>query len=81
MLLLQGAFVLDTLLNFDPSPGSQVIPDNWEDILPEVTSKVRSREERGDFISVVSRLSNLDEQKFSKTFAKYYTRLNGHSDR
>lgn len=47
----QGAIILDTIMNYNTSSGTQAMPDSWI----SRTEAVEEPEARGDFISLVSR--------------------------
>ncbi|XP_040574441.1 uncharacterized protein [Lepeophtheirus salmonis] len=68
---LGGAYILDTIGNYDDSPGSQRIPYNWDAIIPNVVQEILDNEEKGDFISVISRKHIPEEIRLSYTFKKY----------
>ena len=47
----QGAIILDTIMNYNTTSGSQVMADSWI----SKTGATEEKEARGDFISLVSR--------------------------
>lgn len=51
----QGAFILDTLLNFAPQLGSQDIPNDIYQNLPEWGNSIRRQGFVGDFVAMISR--------------------------
>jgi len=53
--LLQGAFILDGIGNFNSSAGSQLLPDTFQIQLPEFAQGVVRDGNRGDFIGVIGR--------------------------
>jgi hypothetical protein len=62
---------MDTILNFNASRGSQLMPDSWL----EMTGAVEEPEARGDFISLVSR--NGPEKVLADTVEKHWNKLAG----
>ena len=44
ILFIQGAFNLDCLLNFNGDPHTQIVPDNWEDMFPNVVESINGTE-------------------------------------
>eukprot|EP00095_Tigriopus_kingsejongensis_P012423 maker-scaffold1038_size68074-snap-gene-0.19 protein:Tk12423 transcript:maker-scaffold1038_size68074-snap-gene-0.19-mRNA-1 annotation:"hypothetical protein DAPPUDRAFT_306809" len=71
---IQGAYILDTLLNFDDDEGSQLVPENWHNVVPDVAKSIRKNKHKGDFLALISRNSP-KELKLAKTFQGYYDRL------
>lgn len=51
----QGAFILDTLLNFIPQLGSQDIPNDIYQNVPEWGNSIRRQGFVGDFVAMISR--------------------------
>ena len=52
----QGAFILDTIMNYNETVNSQSLPDLWKTKIPSTTfDNVESDDFRGNFISLVSR--------------------------
>ncbi|XP_074602345.1 uncharacterized protein LOC141856015 [Brevipalpus obovatus] len=50
-----GAFIMDMILNFDPTSRSQVLPSDMARVLPEVSSYLRKNKYAGDFLGVITR--------------------------
>lgn len=73
-LELQGAFIMDTILNFNPEEDSQSLPAKWEFISPETNQNIRKNEKRGDFIALVNR-GSARERILVDTFRKYHRLL------
>ncbi|TRY63440.1 hypothetical protein TCAL_06871, partial [Tigriopus californicus] len=77
---IQGAYILDTLLNFDDDPDSQLVPKNWMNIVPEVAKSIEDNGKKGDFVAVISR-NKPNEVRLAETFNSYFKRLSpGHYD-
>ena len=72
---LQGAFILDTILNFNPDDNSQIMPEKWEYIIPETARSIQANGKRGDFIGLVNRGSPR-ERILTETFNKFHRLLN-----
>ena len=52
----QGAFILDTIMNFNETENTQLLPEQWRSKIPDETyQQVKQDQFRGDFISLVSR--------------------------
>ncbi|KAG1674064.1 putative leucine aminopeptidase 2 [Nymphon striatum] len=52
---LQGAFIIDSVLNFNENEFSQSITEELEKAAPEVVLDIMKNSQRGDFLQVVSR--------------------------
>uniref|UniRef100_A0A914V652 FAD-binding FR-type domain-containing protein n=1 Tax=Plectus sambesii TaxID=2011161 RepID=A0A914V652_9BILA len=67
-----GVFVLDGLLNFDPFPTSQAIPENFPQHFPDAFRRVNEHSYMGDYLQVVGR-TDVDSpliELFRRSFAK-----------
>lgn len=51
----QGAFIMDTIMNFNDTEGSQIFPTEWSLVLPDVYDKIADSRHRGDFLSMIYR--------------------------
>jgi hypothetical protein len=51
----QGAYILDSIGNYNASAGSQLLPETYQFQLPEFSQGVVRDGNRGDFIGVVGR--------------------------
>ena len=59
---LQGAIILDTILNFNDTENSQTVVDDWQDkVAEDVTTDIELNGNRGDFIAAISR-HGVDDQ-------------------
>ena len=71
-----GAFILDTILNYNATAGSQVVPGAWaEQLTGGVSEEIRRGGSRGDFIAVVSRAAA--DSTLADTFERHWRRLAG----
>lgn len=57
----QGAFILETILNYNTTPKSQDLPPNITQFFPQVLQEVSRNLFRGDFLAVMGRLLNDNE--------------------
>ena len=74
----QGAFILDTVMNFNESENSQLLPDEWREKIPEETyQQVMEDKFRGDFMSLISRTE--PERELAALIQSHWTDLS--SDR
>ena len=69
-----GAFILDTILNFNDTKNSQVFPHDWADkIEGNVAEDIANNENKGDFISIISR--HEADSKLVKVFEENWNNL------
>ncbi|KAI2797863.1 hypothetical protein BLOT_014714 [Blomia tropicalis] len=67
-----GAIIMDTLLNFDPNPGTQDIPNDVHLNVPKFSESIKQSNYSGDFLSMFARtnvdigLSTLIEHKWNE---------------
>lgn len=64
----QGAFILDTIMNFNDTADSQTFPTDWSIVLPEVYDTVADNLYKGDFLSMIYRkgVDSILADKFMK---------------
>ena len=74
----QGAFILDTIMNYNQTEGSQNIPDDWRGKIPKAYEETRADGFRGDFLSMVGRRG--PEAELSNLMEKHWRRLQGDRD-
>ena len=67
---LQGAIIMDTVLNYNDTPNSQVLPLSTSQLLPEVFNQIKADEFRGNFLSVVGR--QVDDRALMDNFWYHY---------
>ena len=63
---------MDTLLNYDPKPNSQFLPENWQNLVPDTYRRISENEKKGDFLAVIGR-SHPDERKLNDLIRKWAT--------
>ena len=76
-LSMSGAIILDTLMNFDDRPNSQIVPQKWLETVPEFANSVLANERRGDFVAMIRR-SHPNEAKIAQSFAKNMELVSSH---
>jgi len=69
-----GAYILETILNFDDTPNSQSMPPGLEVGFPEGYELIKNNNFRGDFLIGILRQ---DEVEFADRFAKQWFKLVG----
>ncbi|XP_063610443.1 uncharacterized protein LOC134784332 [Penaeus indicus] len=72
---ITGAFVVDCIANWDPTPGSQDFPPTWAAYLPDNARSIESHNYTGDFAGILYR-SQVDG-RLAYTLSRYYNDL-GH---
>ena len=65
---------MDTMMNYNTTPNSQVLPSEIEQVLPEIYHQIKADEFRGNFLSVVGR--SLDDEALLDTFWYHYSQVN-----
>ena len=59
---LQGAIILDTILNYNNTHLSQTVPADWSDkVVGNVKEEIEENKNRGDFIALIARHGVDDE--------------------
>ena len=75
----QGAFVLDTIMNYNDTAGAQLLPALWRTKIPaETFARVEEDGFRGDFISLVSR--SVPEKELADLIEKHWNKLSSDKD-
>ena len=75
----QGAFILDTVMNFNQSENSQLLPEEWRAKIPEETFQAVLEDKfRGDFISLISRTE--PEREMAELIENHWTDLSSDRD-
>jgi len=70
----QGALILDTIMNFNETAGSQIYPEIWEKkIVGDAFEKTKEDNFRGNFISLVSREG--PEKELADLIEKHWNKL------
>ena len=70
---LQGAIIMDTVMNYNDTPNSQILPPDTEKLLPEVYGQIKADKFRGNFLSVVGR--RVDDAALMNSFWFHYNRV------
>ena len=70
---LQGTIIMDTVMNYNYTPNSQILPPSTEHLLPEVFNRIKEDKFRGNFLSVVGRL--VDDAALMNAFWYHYNRV------
>ena len=52
---MQGAYILDSIANFNDSENAQLLPETYQTQLPEFSEAVKRNGKKGDFIGVIGR--------------------------
>ena len=68
---LQGAIIMDTVMNYNNTPNSQSLPHLTQQYFPEVYGQIEADGFRGNFLSVVGR--EVDDAVLMDTFWYYYS--------
>ena len=63
---------MDTLLNYNEAPNSQILPDNWKTIVPDTYERIKSNQRKGDFLGVIGR-SHPNEKQMNDLIRKWAT--------
>ncbi|XP_067053665.1 uncharacterized protein [Acropora muricata] len=69
--LVQGAIIMDTVMNYNTTPNSQRLPAIVKHFLPETYNELKADEFRGDFLTVVGR--QVDDRALMNLFAYHYS--------
>ena len=70
---LQGAIILDTLMNYNNIPNSQSLPHSTEHFFPEIYGQIKADEFRGNFLSVIGR--QVDDAALMDAFRYHYNQV------
>merc|ERR1719350_512641 len=75
----QGAFIMDTILNFNETENSQIIPELWRGKISEkVYDEIEDDRLRGNYISLVSREG--PEKELADLIEKHWNKLSTDED-
>ncbi|CAG7784783.1 unnamed protein product [Allacma fusca] len=55
MAAFQGAFIMDTIMDFNDTEYSQTFPTDWSLVVPDVYDEVANEKYKGDFLSMIYR--------------------------
>ena len=64
---------MDTVMNYNDTPNSQVLPLSTGKLLPEVFNQIKADEFRGNFLSVVGR--QVDDRALMDAFSYQYSNV------
>ena len=67
---IQGAIILDTILNYNSKSGSQNVPDVWKEVASEASKNIIENGQKGDFLALFSR-NNREENKIMQMINKW----------
>jgi len=70
---LQGAFILDTIMNYNASDGAQTVPAAWVHQMPETMERLDQNSGRGDHLALMYR-RHVDRH-LAEAFQYHYRRL------
>ena len=70
---LQGAIIMDTVMNYNNTPNSQILPLSTKHLLPEVYGQIKADGFRGDFLAVAGRME--DDAALMNAFWYHYGRV------
>ena len=68
---VQGAIIMDTVMNYNTTPNSQTLPAMTEQLLPEVYNQIKADKFRGDFLTIVGR--QVDDRALMDLFLFHYS--------
>ena len=68
-----GAFIADTMMNFNSTLKSQEIPDTWTHVDPVTSQKIQSEGNRGDFLAIIQRRQ--PDAHLVNLFSKHWNHL------
>ena len=70
---LQGAIIMDTVMNYNSTPHSQILPFIIRKALPGIYNQIREDKFRGNFLSVVGRV--VDDVALTVSFWYHYNQV------
>ena len=73
---LQGAVIMDTMTNYDPTPYSQNVPPGMEKHFPKQYKSITQNKERGDFLLATGRAR--DDKPLADIFEYFYNTKGRH---
>lgn len=69
--LIQGAIIMDTVMNYNTTPNSQRLPAIIKRFLPETYNELKADQFRGDFLTLVGR--QVDDRALMNLFFYHYS--------
>ena len=70
---LQGAIIMDTMMNYNNTPNTQVLPVSVDKVFPEIFNQIKEDNFRGNFLSVAGRL--VDDAALMDSFWYHYNQV------
>ena len=70
---LQGAIIMDTVMNYNSTPNSQKLPPSSKWLIPRVYGQIEADGFRGNFLSVIGR--QVDDVGLMVAFWYHYNRV------
>ena len=70
---LQGAIIMDTVMNYNSTPHSQILPSSIGTVFPEIYHQIKEDKFRGNFLSVAGRL--VDDAALMDSFWYHYNKV------
>lgn len=70
---LQGAIIMDTVMNYNSTSNSQVLPPQIQQFAPEIYNQIKGDKFRGNFLSVVGR--QVDDAALLDAFWYHYSQV------
>ena len=70
---LQGAIIMDTVMNYNSTPHSQILPSSVETVFPDIYHQIKDDKFRGNFLSVAGRL--VDDAALMDSFWYHYNQV------
>ena len=67
---LQGAIIMDTVLNYNDTPNSQILPLIANMLIPDIFNQIKEEKFRGNFLAVAGR--QVDDRALMNAFRYYY---------
>ena len=64
---------MDTVMNYNSTPYSQILPGATRQLLPELYNQIKKDEFRGDFLSVTGR--QVDDRNLIDLFWYHYNQV------
>lgn len=55
LYIVKGAYILDSIANFNDTVGAQLLPETYQNQLPDFSRDVILNSFKGDFIGVIGR--------------------------
>lgn len=76
--IFQGAFIMDSVANYNTSIYSQDLPPEWREVLPGFQQKLQVNHFKGDFLSAIYRRN--PDRKLASLFSRHWSSSGGKVD-